>query len=196
VARDKIGWCFWELMIGSTQFSQGRRPYQGHIYPDGTCYSVNEVAAILHPGGDDVSSAEVAAMAGFKVSDKSAKGFTEEGVVFSPLWEKWTGTGPAGNRLWYANDAGETATKDVEGRSVVLVMKHGPDCGIASVAIDGKPAGKGEIDTYNAEVDWNRQTVVAENREAGRHKVVITVTGRKAAASSNSFVQVVDIIGK
>lgn len=71
VAKENIGWCFWELMIGSTQFSQGKRPYQGHIYPDGTCYSVNEVAAILHPGGHAGNATNTAAAAGFKVSEKA-----------------------------------------------------------------------------------------------------------------------------
>ena len=32
--------------IGSTQFSQGRMPFQGHLYPDGKSFSVTEVAAI------------------------------------------------------------------------------------------------------------------------------------------------------
>ena len=196
VAKENIGWCFWELMIGSSQFSQGRKPYQGHIYPDGTCYSVKEVAAILQPAGYSESPEEVAAKAGFKLSDKVANSFTEEGITFSPLWKRWNGNAPSGNRLWHANVAGETAAREVEGASVVLVMKHGPDCGIATVTIDGKPAGKGEIDAYSAEVDWNRRTVLAENLGAGRHKVVITVTGRKAAASSNSYVQLVDVTGK
>jgi len=196
VAKERIGWCFWELMIGSTQFSQGRRPYQGHIYPDGTCYSAKEVAAILCPEGHSGSAEEIAEKAGFKVSDKAAKSFSEEGISFSPFWEKWTGNGPAGNRLWFCRDANETASKEIDGRSVVLTMKHGPDCGIAAVTIDGKPAGKGEVDTYSAEVDWNRRIVVAENLAEGRHKVVVTVTGRKAAASSSSYVQVVDIMGK
>ena len=50
-ARRKIGWVFWELMLGKTQFTGGSAPYQGHIYPDGTCRSVREVAAILCPEG-------------------------------------------------------------------------------------------------------------------------------------------------
>lgn len=196
VAKEKIGWCFWELMIGSTQFSQGRRPYQGHIYPDGTCYSAKEVATILCPEGYAGSAEEVIAKAGFKVSDKVAKAFADEGITFSPLWERWNGNGPSNNRLWYAADANETATQEAEGRSVALILKFGPDCGIATVTIDGKPASVPEIDTYSKEVDWNRRVVVAEHLSAGLHRVVVSVTGRKANEATHCYIQIVDILGQ
>jgi hypothetical protein len=195
VAKEKMGWCFWELMIGSTQFSQGRMPYQGHIYPDGKCFSATEVAAILNPEGIKGAVEEISRNAGFTVSEKAPKAFTEESITFSPFWTKWQGAGPVGRRLWYANAAGETATKEVVGTSIELVLKHGPDCGIASVTIDGKPAEIPEIDTYSKKVDWNKKTVVAKDLPAGKHKVVVTVTGRKAAAASNSYVQLVNISG-
>ncbi len=195
-AEQKIGWVFWELMLGKTQFSQGRRPYQGHLYSDGTCYSAKEVAAVLCPEGYTGSAEDVAAKAGFKLSDKVAKGFAEEGLTFSPLWDRWNGEGPAKNRLWYAVDPQETAVKEVEGRSVALVLKYGPDCGVATVMVDGKPAAVPELDTYSRDVDWNRRVVVAENLSAGLHRVVLTVTGRKAAAASNRYVQLVDILGQ
>ena len=91
--------------------------------------------------------------------------------------------------------AGQTASKEVTGSSIELVLKHGPDCGIAGVTIDGKPAATAEVDTYAKAVDWNAMTVVAKDLPAGRHTVVVTVTGRKAAASSNGYVQIVHITG-
>lgn len=195
VAKEKIGWCFWELMIGSTQFSQGRMPYQGHIYPDGKCFSVKEVAAILNPEGVKGDAEQIARNAGFTISEKAPKAFTEESIAFSPFWNRWEGAGPAGCRLWYANTAGETASKEVTGSSIELVLKHGPDCGIAGVTIDGKPAAIPEVDTYAEDVDWNGKTVVAKDLPAGKHTVVITVTGRKAATASNGYVQIVNITG-
>ena len=48
--EEKVGWCFWELMIGRTQFSQGPTPYQGVIYPDGTCFDAAEVMLIASHG--------------------------------------------------------------------------------------------------------------------------------------------------
>ena len=50
LAEEKVGWCFWELMIGRTQFSQGPTPYQGVIYPDGTCFDAAEVMLIASHG--------------------------------------------------------------------------------------------------------------------------------------------------
>ena len=54
-------------MLGKTEFTQGKLPYQGHIYPDGTCYSAKEVAAILFPDGCTGKAEDAAAQAGFKV---------------------------------------------------------------------------------------------------------------------------------
>jgi hypothetical protein len=195
VAQEKVGWCFWELMIGSTRFSQGRIPYQGHLYPDGTCFAATEVAAILHPEGCSGDPVEIARKAGFEVSEKAPKPFTEESIAFTLRWNKWTGTGPAGGRLWHAATPGESATKDVTGTSIAVILKHGPDCGIATVTVDGKPAPVPEIDTYSKEIDWNKKTVVAKDLPPGKHTVTVTVTGRKAPAAGNCYVQLVDIIG-
>jgi hypothetical protein len=195
VAREKIGWCFWELMIGSTQFTQGRIPYQGHVYPDGTVFASAEVAAILNPAGYTGSADAIAAAAGFRTSDRAPREFTEEGIAFSPMWQRWEGAGPAGKRLWFAKTAGEKASKRVSGTRVTLVLKHGPDCGIAAVTIDGKPATVAEVDTYAKEVDWNRRVEVGRDLPGGEHTVVVTVPGRKIVASSGNYVQIVDMIG-
>ena len=45
--------------------SRGRVPYQGHVYPDGTCLSVAEVAAILNPEGFEGDAKAIAGKAGF-----------------------------------------------------------------------------------------------------------------------------------
>ena len=187
VSQEKVGWVFWELMLGETQFTQGKLPYQGHVYPDGTVRSASEAAAILHPEGFGGNAGDVAAAAGFKV--RVPKTFSEAGITFSPRWERWNGAGPTGNRLWYADDANESAAAKVEGTRVTVVLKHGPDCGIAAVTVDGERVA--DIDTYSPQVDWNVSTTVAEALAAGGHSVRITVTGRKAAASSGNYVQIV-----
>ena len=187
-AELKIGWVFWELMLGKTQFTGGSAPYQGHIYPDGTCRSVHEVAAILHPEGYTGDPREIAAKAGFR-----PRSFSEEGITFEGGWQRRSEQGPAGGRLWQAGNPDDSATKAVTGSAITVVLKHGPDCGIVTISIDGKPAAVAEIDTYSPDVDWNRRTVVAENLPAGPHAVVITATGRKAAASKFRYVHVVDI---
>ena len=46
--EEKIGWVFWELMLGKTQFSRGDNPIQGIVYPDGACRDAREVAAVMN----------------------------------------------------------------------------------------------------------------------------------------------------
>lgn len=62
-------------------------------------------------------------------------------------------------------------------------------------SVDGKPAPIAEIGTYCAMVDWNHRTVIPDGLSDGPHKVVVRVTGRKVAKSSDSYVQIVDIVG-
>jgi hypothetical protein len=45
--EEKIGWYFWELMLGNTQFSRGRNPIQGVVTTDGKSFDPNEIAAIM-----------------------------------------------------------------------------------------------------------------------------------------------------
>ena len=59
-----VPWCFWELMIGRTQFTQGTTPYQGVIYPDGACFDAAEVMHIVYPGQTGLEPKQVAADVG------------------------------------------------------------------------------------------------------------------------------------
>jgi hypothetical protein len=92
IAREKIGWCFWELMIGKTTWSQGKLPYQGHLYPDGTCFSAKEVAAILNPEGFTGDATEIARKAGFEVSEKAPKPFSDESIASPPVGRNGRGS--------------------------------------------------------------------------------------------------------
>jgi len=74
VAEEQVGWCFWELMIGRTQFSQGPTPYQGVIYPDGTCFDAAEVMHIAYPGRQDLDPRQVARELGLPPRRCSAAG--------------------------------------------------------------------------------------------------------------------------
>ena len=64
LANEHVGWCFWELLLGKTQFSRGAHPSQGVVYPDGTCRDAREIAAILHPSGNARDPQQIAAEAG------------------------------------------------------------------------------------------------------------------------------------
>ena len=52
--EEKIGWCFWEMMLGRTQFSRNAPPYQGLIYPDATSYDAAEVAQVMNESREAV----------------------------------------------------------------------------------------------------------------------------------------------
>jgi hypothetical protein len=180
--EEKVGWCFWELMLGKTQFSRAVYPYQGLIYPDATCFDASEVACVM-----DVSL-EVAQQL---FPQRPPPKFEEDGISFQGYWTRWTGAGPLRGRLFYATDPKSTVGFAFAGTSVALVHKVGPDCGIARVLIDGKPAAVPEIDTYASQVEWNRRTRVAQDLPPGRHLVTVLATGRKNGKSSNCYVQIV-----
>jgi hypothetical protein len=181
--EERIGWVFWELMFGKTQFTRGSSPIQGLVYPDGTCRDVREVALVA-----GVSLEEAAAL----FPPRPAPRQTEAGVVFTGFWTRWTGQGPRRERLFYSTSEADSATWDGAGGSAFLIHKAGPDCGIASIWIDGRPAPRPEVDTYSAQVDWNHRTRLAEGLAPGRHTFTVKPAGRKNAQASNCYLQVVD----
>jgi len=206
LAEEKVGWCFWELMIGRTQFSQGTAPYQGVIYPDGTCYDAAEVMHIVYPGQAGLEPRKVAAELGLPQTGPSKIPNTDRIFQYSDGWTLWTGSGPWPGTLRYNNSAGGWVDVDFEGTAVHLVHKVGPDCGLAQVFIDGKPAtaqhggqlkadarGDTFLDTYGSAVDWNRRTTVARGLPPGKHKLTIVVTGDKDYWSSDCYVQIVGV---
>ena len=106
--------------------------------------------------------------------------------------------------MHYHNQAGGRADIPFEGTGVYLVYKVGPDCGLAQVLVDDKPAvkahggelgadatGAAVLDTYGSAVDWNHRVLVARNLPRGKHLLSVLVTGEKNAASSNCYVQIV-----
>jgi predicted GH43/DUF377 family glycosyl hydrolase len=185
--EEKIGWVFWELMLGKTQFSRGENPIQGLVYPDGKCRDAREIAAVMNISVEEAGQLFPPAHPG-----PGAPG--EDKIQYSPGWTLWHGQGPQGGRLYFANGADCTASWEVNGGEVTLVHKVGPDCGIARVLVDGEPAAVREMDTYAPTVDWGRHTRLAQNLTPGRHVITVVVTGKKNARSSNSYVQIVGFV--
>ena len=111
--------------------------------------------------------------------------------TYSPGWTAWQGRQPRGGTLHYANQAGCTARLTFVGTSVHMLHKIGADCGLAEIHVDGRPVAVSPLDTYSADVDWNRRTLLAENLPAGTHTVTIRVTGQKNPRSSSTYVQIV-----
>ena len=182
--EEKIGWVFWELMLGKTQFSRNNNPIQGVVYPDGTCRDAAEVATILNTS---VEEAE-------KLFDERPKPkFTEDGTTYEGFWIRWTGKGPHGDRLFYSMSREDTATYDFTGTSITLIHKVGHDCGIDRFTIDSEATPYAELDTYSPDVEWNHHTVLAENLTDASHTVVISPAGKKNPKSSNVYLQIVSI---
>ena len=141
--EEKIGWCFWELMLGRSQFSRNNPPYQGLVYPDGKCYDAREVALVA-----DVSVAE----ARQQFPERPRPKLEEDGITFEGFWTRWTGAGPDKGRLFYATDSESTATwtfqgtdrrPDPQGRARIAASRRSP--------IDGQPAARARVGHLLAE---------------------------------------------
>jgi hypothetical protein len=131
---------------------------------------------------------------------------TDRSMKYSDGWTLWNGIGPRCGTLHYQNAAGGRVDIGFDGTGAHLVYKVGPDCGLAQVLIDGKPAAKqggGELkadasgsavlDMYGATVDWNHRVLIARGLPPGKHTLTVIVTGKNNAASSNCYVQIVGV---
>lgn len=189
ILRDeRIGWCFWELMLAKTQFSRENPPYQGLVYPDGRCYDAEEVAQVL-----DIAPRDAERLFPERPRTIGIPAHSEDGVQFSDGWTRWTGGGPRKQRLHYARQAGATAVWETQGTCVTLIHKVGPDCGRVLVFIDGRPALTPCLDTYAADVEWNHVTQLAVDLPPGPHVATLVTLGQKNDKSSDSYVQIVDL---
>ncbi len=61
-------------------------------------------------------------------------------LEFSSGWTRWAGKQPRGGTLHYANQAGCTLELSFIGTEAHLIHKVGPDCGVAHILVDGRPA--------------------------------------------------------
>ncbi len=116
---------------------------------------------------------------------------TDEVVKYSDGWTGVEVDGPRGGTLHYANASGSTVELTCTGTEIELLYKMGPDCGIARITIDGRPAAPAELDTYGPTVNWNAQHRLAEGLSRAEHVLRIEVTGSKHEKSTNTYVQVV-----
>ena len=53
--EEKIGWCFWELMLARSQFSRNDPPYQGLVYPEGQSYDAEEIAQVMNASNEEAA---------------------------------------------------------------------------------------------------------------------------------------------
>ena len=107
---------------------------------------------------------------------------TDPRLQYSEGWTAWRGGGPRFGTLHYHNTAGGRMDVGFEGPAVHLVYKVGPDCGLAQILIDGRPAtaphggelkadaaGNAVLDMYGADVDWNHRVPIARGLRREAH---------------------------
>lgn len=116
---------------------------------------------------------------------------TDGELRYSDGWTLWRGDGPLYGTLHFANQADCTATLRFRGTQLSLIHKVGPDCGIAEIVIDGQPGPLTHLDTYSAEVDWHRITILARDLTPDEHVITVRVLGKRCAESSNTYVQII-----
>ena len=185
--EEKIGWYFWELMLGNTQFSRGSNPIQGVITTEGKSFNPVEISIIL-----DVDIKEAEAMFPKRLPVEMV--LRDGAITYKGAWTRWSGRGPRNGYLFYANDADSLAELTFTNKTEVSIAhKVGTDCGIAEVWLDGKLVK--EIDTYSPVDDWYRATVLISGlaKTDVPRTIEIKSTGRKNPKSTDSYVQIVGI---
>jgi hypothetical protein len=211
--REAVGCYNWGLVNGRMQCQFGWNSKRGSPEPkvwfhdlyhqDGQPYDPQEIEAIRNTTARkriDFAAADYSRLQPEpgQISD------TDRRITYSAGWTACVADGPRDGTLHYHNQAGGRADIRFEGTRVCLVCKVGPDCGMAQLLVDGQPAIKangGELpadaagaavwDTYHAAVDWNRRVLVTKGLSPGPHVLTVLVSGKKNAASANSYVQIV-----
>jgi len=74
----------------------------------------------------------------------------------------------------------------------VLVLKHGPDCGILSLSVDGAVVAPA-VDTYASDVDWAAELRIPLAASSAQWVLDVTASGEKNASSLNTYVQIVGV---
>ena len=74
----------------------------------------------------------------------------------------------------------------MEGTGASLLMKRGPDQGIATILIDGAPAAG--VDLYAPSEEWRVWAFHIRGLAAGAHTLRVVVSGDKSPASSGATV--------
>ena len=108
-------------------------------------------------------------------------------LVFSGLWEKQEKQSPAhAGTITRSKTRGATFEVPIDGKSVLLFVKLGPEGGKAEVRIDdGAPE---VIDTYSADDIWGICIYKKAFSHAGRHTLRLTVLGEHHPRGSDNFV--------
>ena len=124
---------------------------------------------------------------------------TDPDVAYSGTWTQdpsaaWSGGGvatvpdPPHGGARFTTTAGDKITLTFRGTSITWQSGRGPDFGIATVQVDG--GAPTEVDTYSPATKFQEVVFKAAGLADATHKLTITATGRKNAASTSPKVVV------
>ena len=107
-------------------------------------------------------------------------------VLFRGDWERSDRFDEAFHRtVTFTDTAGSEFAIAFEGDTVTYVHTRAPNRGVAAITIDG--AWKGEFDLYAGAIQWQSR-LTFEGLGAGRHVLVIHVTGKGRAGAGGKYV--------
>jgi hypothetical protein len=110
-------------------------------------------------------------------------------VTYTAGWFQDGSSRPwSGGSAACSTTAGAQATLSFTGTSVSWIGARGPQTGIARVLLDG--ALVAEVDTYKTTEEIQANVFSATGLAAGKHTLTIEVTGRKNAASTDTYIVV------
>ena len=112
---------------------------------------------------------------------------TNWSIAYSGDWVRGEFADARNGTLTYAFQPGASIKFSFEGTGVTYVYTKAFNRGLAAVFIDG--AGKGVIDLYSQEIEWQSSTTF-EGLKPGPHLIEIRVTGEHNPASNASYVDV------
>jgi hypothetical protein len=108
-------------------------------------------------------------------------------LIYAGTWTPTASTSASGGSFALANTAGASVTIHLTGVYLGWFAKKGPDCGQATVTVDGGAAVT--IDLYSAKVAWQQEVWSTGVLAGGTHTVVIGWTG------TNINIDAVDVTG-
>lgn len=120
----------------------------------------------------------------------NAVGYT---VNYGTQWSMATDTGASGGTVHESRTTGADAWFAFHGNEVTIFLRSGPDAGIAAIYLDQSATPVAEVDLYAASrgtVSRRYTNLAPVTGYEDRHAIRVEVTGRKNAASSNTWVRV------
>jgi len=112
---------------------------------------------------------------------------TSDDIRYVGRWNHGSFPAAAGGTASDSNDPGSVAWLPFEGSEITYVYSKASNRGIAEVKLDG--VTRGEIDLYSPKPVWQAQTAFRQLKP-GKHTFEVTVSGRKAAAAADRYVDV------